>query len=193
MKALTIRQPWASLIGLGVKTIETRSWTTRYRGPLAIHAGKRPPEPDLRLGPGGPVVAEEWLVDGDGPEAPRLLDLCNELAHPLPLGAIVATATLADVVPMVAEGDLVEHSARRKDQGPVIAVSRTGKHVTGLTWVNTISPGRYVDKDWTERKIEPNRPYGDFAPGRYAWLLDDIQLCDPIPAKGKQGLWTWQP
>lgn len=41
MKALTLHQPWASLIALGVKTIETRSWATSYRGPIAIHAAKR--------------------------------------------------------------------------------------------------------------------------------------------------------
>jgi hypothetical protein len=39
MKALTIRQPWAELILQGRKTIELRKWTTRHRGPLAIHAG----------------------------------------------------------------------------------------------------------------------------------------------------------
>ena len=40
MKALTLTQPWASLVALGHKQIETRSWATRYRGPLAIHAAK---------------------------------------------------------------------------------------------------------------------------------------------------------
>lgn len=40
MKALTIIQPWASLIAIGAKKIETRSWHTSYRGPLAIHAAK---------------------------------------------------------------------------------------------------------------------------------------------------------
>jgi hypothetical protein len=43
MKALTIIQPWASLIAAGAKTIETRSWSTRYRGPLAIHAASGRP------------------------------------------------------------------------------------------------------------------------------------------------------
>jgi len=38
MKALTIRQPWASLFALNVKHMETRSWNTKYRGPVAIHA-----------------------------------------------------------------------------------------------------------------------------------------------------------
>jgi hypothetical protein len=38
MKALSIRQPWASLIVAGHKDVENRTWSTRYRGPLLIHA-----------------------------------------------------------------------------------------------------------------------------------------------------------
>lgn len=41
MKAVTIIQPFATLAALGVKTLETRSWATKYRGPLAIHAGQK--------------------------------------------------------------------------------------------------------------------------------------------------------
>ncbi len=41
MKALTLHQPWASLMAAGIKTIETRHWATNYRGRLAIHAGKK--------------------------------------------------------------------------------------------------------------------------------------------------------
>lgn len=40
IKALTISQPFASLIASGEKWIENRSWPTSYRGELAIHAGK---------------------------------------------------------------------------------------------------------------------------------------------------------
>lgn len=40
MKALSIWQPWAWLIAAGQKRIETRCWSTLYRGPLLIHAGK---------------------------------------------------------------------------------------------------------------------------------------------------------
>lgn len=40
MKAITIHQPWASLIALGLKRFETRGWRTSYRGELAIHASK---------------------------------------------------------------------------------------------------------------------------------------------------------
>ena len=41
MLAVSIWQPWASLIAIGVKRFETRSWPTRYRGPLLIHGSKR--------------------------------------------------------------------------------------------------------------------------------------------------------
>jgi hypothetical protein len=36
MKALTLIQPWASLVAIGAKRVETRGWRTSYRGPLAI-------------------------------------------------------------------------------------------------------------------------------------------------------------
>jgi hypothetical protein len=39
MKVLTVRQPWASLIVAGIKNVENRSWRTKYRGKLGIHAG----------------------------------------------------------------------------------------------------------------------------------------------------------
>jgi hypothetical protein len=44
MKALTLTQPWASLMALQAKTIETRSWFTGYRGEMVIHAAKRFPQ-----------------------------------------------------------------------------------------------------------------------------------------------------
>jgi hypothetical protein len=40
MKALTVLQPWAQLLILGAKRYETRSWKTKHRGPLLIHAGR---------------------------------------------------------------------------------------------------------------------------------------------------------
>jgi hypothetical protein len=42
MKTLSIRQPFASLICRGIKTIENRSWDTKYRGKLLIHASGKP-------------------------------------------------------------------------------------------------------------------------------------------------------
>lgn len=41
MKVISLLQPWASLVVLGHKKIETRSWNTKYRGELLIHASAR--------------------------------------------------------------------------------------------------------------------------------------------------------
>lgn len=41
MKVLSLLQPWATLVVIGAKKIETRSWNTKYRGPLLIHASKK--------------------------------------------------------------------------------------------------------------------------------------------------------
>jgi len=40
MKAITIKQPWATLIAEGYKEYEFRTWKTKYRGEIFIHAGK---------------------------------------------------------------------------------------------------------------------------------------------------------
>jgi len=41
MKVISLLQPWATLVVIGAKKIETRSWNTTYRGPLAIHASRK--------------------------------------------------------------------------------------------------------------------------------------------------------
>ena len=76
MRVLTIRQPWASLIALGHKDIENRTWSTRYRGPLLIHAASAPS-----------VNAREAfrLAESLGVYLP---------AHELPLGRIVGVVRL---------------------------------------------------------------------------------------------------
>ncbi len=40
MRALTLDQPWATLVAIGAKKIETRGWWTYHRGLLAIHASR---------------------------------------------------------------------------------------------------------------------------------------------------------
>lgn len=42
MKAISVRQPYADLIAFGFKTVEVRTWTTDYRGPLMICASRGP-------------------------------------------------------------------------------------------------------------------------------------------------------
>ena len=79
MKALTLTQPWATLVALGHKKVETRSWSTYYRGPLAIHAAI-----------GFPKYARAFASEERA--------MCRVPAK-LTLGAIVATARLVDVRP----------------------------------------------------------------------------------------------
>lgn len=40
MKVITIKQPWATLIAEGYKKYEFRTWRTKFRGDILIHAGK---------------------------------------------------------------------------------------------------------------------------------------------------------
>ena len=71
MKVLTIKQPWATLIMQGDKRFEFRSWQTKYRGDLLIHAGKSIDEPAMkRLSkylpkelPYGKILGKVKLVD----------------------------------------------------------------------------------------------------------------------------------
>lgn len=77
MKAITIIQPWATLIALGEKKFETRSWQTKHRGPIAIHAGKKVDEAACREESIRKVLVEHGYT-----------------AYNLPTGAILAIATL---------------------------------------------------------------------------------------------------
>jgi len=58
MKALSIKQPWANMIASGEKTIETRTWETKYRGHLLIVSSKKP-----AIAPAGHALAIVDLVD----------------------------------------------------------------------------------------------------------------------------------
>jgi hypothetical protein len=64
MKAITILQPWASLIACGAKKIETRSWATKYRGQIAIHVGKAVPDMNLFTPLIDRVLREEHIYLG---------------------------------------------------------------------------------------------------------------------------------
>ena len=67
MKALSLKQPWAELILQGKKTIETRTWNTKFRGKFLIHASLTPnAERMAEFGfttlPTGAIVGEAELV-----------------------------------------------------------------------------------------------------------------------------------
>lgn len=86
MKAISLWQPWASLIASGAKQIETRSWYTSYRGPLAIHASKRRVKSELiELADDDDYIAALGVKPEEALQ--KLMDL--------PLGAIVAVVNLS--------------------------------------------------------------------------------------------------
>ncbi len=138
MKAISIWQPWASLIAVGAKRFETRSWPTRYRGPIAIHAARYwDADCSAEL---SRYAVQAGLARCVGIDPLRY----TVLKADLPFGAIVAIAVLADCVP----------TSKLRDQ------------------------------------ILGERTLGNFAPGRFAWRLENVErLMQPIPCTGRQGLW----
>lgn len=91
MKALSLLQPWASGVALGLKEWETRSWPTKYRGQVAIHASKGLPKEAREL-----CHQHPWskVFEPNGPGEKHLM--IDEAIAALPRGAIIAVATLAD-------------------------------------------------------------------------------------------------
>ena len=129
IKAITLWQPWASLMAHSKKKIETRSWPTKYRGPLAIHSSKRPM--GIHIFP---------MYDfSDIPD--------------YPLGVVVGVCDLVDCVSTNAK--LVESRS--------IKIPDQEFHL------------------------------GNYLPDRYMWITDNMKIFeDPIPARGRQGLWEWE-
>lgn len=109
MKALTIRQPWATLpflvdqVGKPLKQVETRTRNTNFRGRVAIHAGVHRAAADVFPGPSGELFAEVIHTDQSGD---HLLPLkgyfykspCEDVT--LVYGAIIGEVTILDSVPL---------------------------------------------------------------------------------------------
>ncbi len=131
MKVLSLLQPWASLVVLGHKKIETRSWTTAYRGPLLIHAS---------LGKSGKLFAGFPEIR---PHIPAFLAL--------PFGAIIGEVWLEEVIRFEGGAD-----------------------------------------DFLQAITLEEKAFGDFSAGRYGFVFKNaVAFEEPIPAKGKLGLWEW--
>lgn len=149
MKAISLWQPWATLVAIGAKKIETRSWSTSYRGPLAIHAATWKPDD---------AAEDVWsyaLNAGFG------LELA-EFARDLPRGVVLATCELVNVDPVWRPSCRCLSVAL----GAVEDCRLHGKH---------------------------EGHFGNFAHGRFAWLLANVVPLDPpVPARGRQQLWNWE-
>jgi hypothetical protein len=148
MKAISLWQPWASFIAIGVKPYETRSWrppSSLIGDRIAIHAAKRCPTDEDR----------EWARRHGIDE--------------LPLGSIVCTALLVGAYQC---GPIIGRHAQISDE--VLGSAK-------LDGVALTRSGVAVDE------------FGDYAAGRWAWLMTDVLPYYPtVPARGAQGIWNWR-
>lgn len=172
MKAISLWQPWASLIACGAKPYETRSWAPPREligQPIAIHAAKK-------IERGAAQFAEDLIYgqhkDGGYDLAQRLDasmkgtpdELMGVFGHALlPIGCIVAIARLDAAFQL---GDLDERAA--------VPAAKVVRRITSRP-----IPGCF------SVRIDD---FGDYSPGRWAWLLRDVRpLNPPVAMKGAQG------
>lgn len=94
MKALTLWQPWASLMAKGEKIVETRCWSTKYRGEIAIHSAAKLPAKFLGASahtePFRNELADVLLCRREAVDAQVRL---------LPYGSILCIVRLVDIEP----------------------------------------------------------------------------------------------
>jgi hypothetical protein len=168
MRVISLLQPWASLSVQGHKGIETRSWATKYRGPLLIHASANKKSVGKQLAASQPFlkymphIPDKQWKDRFGQHNP-VLDW-----DALPFGAIIGMVNLDHIVSF---DDLTNNSlVRLPDQ-------------IGFNTPNSVK--------WWQLSYE-EKEFGDYNPGRYGWLMSSPKVFPkPIPAKGKLLLWNY--
>jgi hypothetical protein len=111
LTAITLHQPWASLIAAGKKHYETRNWATNYRGSIAIHAAKKLHEDE------------------------SLISLLEIPASEIPLGAVVAIAELTDCI-LIDEEFILKQSSFEQYLG----LWEVGRYAWKLENVRAIEP-----------------------------------------------------
>lgn len=89
MRALTLHQPYASAMALGLKRYETRGWSTPYRGPVVIHAA-------LATG----IVQQAAWAAIHAEDRPVFAKAGYHFLKALPLMQPVAVGNLIDCVPV---------------------------------------------------------------------------------------------
>ncbi len=170
MKALTVRQPWASLLTIGAKRYITQSLDTKYRGPIAIHAGASMLQPKEDY-----TLWEHVLTVMGLPYSrsymgrPLYMNRGRVLyPHQFPLGAVIATAELTQCYE-------IERTWRGiPSEGQILLLGGKGR------------PGLRI------YHADMEVAFGDFTPGHYALRIENVQMLDkPVPARGRQGLWEW--
>lgn len=99
MKALTLYPVWAMLIALEKKRLETRSWQTSFRGPLAITSSAR-------------ITEDDRFCFGEEPYAAVLAEAGFHKVEDLPTGMVVCTALLTDIFATADVRDTISYEER---------------------------------------------------------------------------------
>ena len=125
VSATSLWEPWATLMAIGAKKNETRSWSTQHRGALLICAAVRKNKGEM----------EELLED----------------------------QAFADAL-----------QGERASFGHAVALVDLDRCVSTNTW--------WADTGGDEFQ------FGDYSPGRFAWITTGLRRLKPFPVKGKQGI-----
>lgn len=184
---LSIDQPYATLIMLGVKRFETR--------PSPPNGDMRPAGvrglPGATLNRGDRLYIASTLRKADvakvgmAPYRPLLAPGSEVvLAAPLVFGSILGLVTVTDAYPI--------ESIDPDGPWPSEASLSCGQVV--YTWRHQLTfTDRFVAPP-DDTDITDQLPFGDWTPGRWAWALTDPEpLPEPIRVTGKQGVWRWEP
>lgn len=160
MKAITLTQPYASLVAAGKKRIETRSWISHYRGPLLIHAASNFPDEQREFARGVQVLE---AMQGSG------LEFIGS-TYIYPRGQIIAICDLVDVQPMWNPSPVGGY-------GPGKALPEGEEAFAD--WVREMAPPG-----------SDERAFGVYQPSRFGFFLEHIRpLKKPIVCKGALSLW----
>jgi hypothetical protein len=168
IRVLSLLQPWASLLVFGEKMIETRSWKTSYRGPVAIHAS----------------LSEKYLT--------------REIMDKDPLFDILYPPELVEVTHEMYEQNPNHYNEiyRASFEGRIDPYLRGPLVGWDFKWVFVLSAligiGKLVDcvptsqikAELSDKEIS----LGDYSEGRWAWKFEGMRPIRPIGMKGALGL-----
>jgi activating signal cointegrator 1 len=156
LRAITIWQPWAQAIVCGFKRYETRSWATRYRGPILIHAAGKWTPKEMRVH----EVGTYHLCLAYGTNDSRIHRFATEMS----LSAAVALAELVDC-----------HKAESLNM-PIDDFFDDRDVVNSLErFFGDFTPGRYA---WQLENVRPLTPVQ--CPGKQGLWIPSPEIHDKV-------------
>lgn len=163
-KAITLHEPWASLVVNGEKRVETRGWKTSYRGELYIHAAQSLPS-YARDAIRGSSLFQKLLIKHE------LLEVVEDrMKHHFDLGAIIGVVNLVDCRKSETIVELMKWAKNKKQD-----------HITLLNSLEEVDI-----RDWRQELL-----LGNYDANRFGWVFANIvKFEQPVFVKGFQRIWN---